>query len=223
MASNGWTMAGSRTAEVVSPLAVEAVAFNGASAADFVFINGTLYNYNAQTGELDKLTTSNGYSFRTNSNGSTNNFWFEGEIGGKTEFFRSVAVGNFDGNNAGREQIVFVTSAETGNEDKYSFSKGMISATYPDTSDSYEAANGFDLTLSYWSPNQAYGDYYGCTAQVLLTACDRNQDGVIAKYKGVSYAYSDPEVKAVIQAAPYFSALSDSGENETAYTITESF
>lgn len=222
MASNGWTKAGSRTKEVVSPLAVEAVAFNGASAADFVFINGTLYNYNAQTGELDKLT-SNEYSFRTNSNGRTNNFWFEGEIGGKTEFFRSVAVGNFDGNNAGREQIVFVTSAETGNEDKYSFSKGMISATYPDTSDSYEAANGFDLTLSYWSPNQAYGDYYGCTAQVLLTACDRNQDGVIAKYKGVSYAYSDPEVKAVIQAAPYFSALSDSGENETAYTITESF
>ena len=222
MASNGWTKAGSRTAEVVSPLAVEAVAFNGASAADFVFINGTLYNYNAQTGELYKLT-SNEYSFRTNSNGKTNNFWFEGEIGGKTEFFRSVAVGNFDGNNAGREQIVFVTSAETGNEDKYSFSKGMISATYPDTSDSYEAANGFDLTLSYWSPNQAYGDYYGCTAQVLLTACDRNQDGVIAKYKGVSYAYSDPEVKAVIQAAPYFSALSDSGENETAYTITESF
>ena len=222
MASNGWTKAGSRTKEVVSPLAVEAVAFNGASAADFVFINGTLYNYNAQTGELYKLT-SNEYSFRTNSNGSTNNFWFEGEIGGKTEFFRSVAVGNFDGNNAGREQIVFVTSAETGNEDKYSFSKGMISATYPDTSDSYEAANGFDLTLSYWSPNEAYGDYYGCTAQVLLTACDRNQDGVIAKYKGVSYAYSDPEVKAVIQAAPYFSALSDSGENETAYTITESF
>lgn len=222
MASNGWTKAGSRTKEVVSPLAVEAVAFNGASAADFVFINGTLYNYNAQTGELYKLT-SNEYSFRTNSNGKTNNFWFEGEIGGKTEFFRSVAVGNFDGNNAGREQIVFVTSAETGNEDKYSFSKGMISATYPDTSDSYEAANGFDLTLSYWSPNEAYGDYYGCTAQVLLTACDRNQDGVIAKYKGVSYAYSDPEVKAVIQAAPYFSALSDSGENETAYTITESF
>ena len=222
MASNGWTKAGAQNAAVVSPLAVEAVAFNGASAADFVFINGTLYNYNAQTGELYKLT-SNEYSFRTNSNGKTTNFWFEGEIGGKTEFFRSVAVGNFDGNNAGREQIVFVTSAETGNEDKYSFSKGMISATYPDTSDSYEAANGFDLTLSYWSPNEAYGDYYGCTAQVLLTACDRNQDGVIARYKGVSYAYSDPEVKAVIQAAPYFSALSDSGENETAYTITESF
>ena len=222
ISANGWTRNSTATTEIFPPLAVEAVAFNGASAADFVFINGTLYNYNAQTGELYKLT-SNEYSFRTNSNGKTNNFWFESEIGGKDEFFRSVAVGNFDGNNAGREQIVFVTSAGTGNEDKYSFSKGMISATYPDTSDSYEAANGFDLTLSYWSPNEAYGDYYGCTAQVLLTACDRNQDGVIAKYKGVSYAYSDPEVKAVIQAAPYFSALSDSGENETAYTITESF
>ena len=136
ISANGWTRNSTATTEIFPPLAVEAVAFNGASAADFVFINGTLYNYNAQTGELYKLT-SNEYSFRTNSNGKTNNFWFESEIGGNDEFFRSVAVGNFDGNNAGREQIVFVTSARTGNEDKYSFSKGMISATYPDTSDSY--------------------------------------------------------------------------------------
>ena len=43
------------------------------------------------------------------------------------------------------------------------------------------------------------------------------------RYKGVSYAYSDPEVKAVMQAAPYFAALGDSANNETDYTITESY
>lgn len=90
ISANGWTRNSTATTEIFPPLAVEAVAFNGASAADFVFINGTLYNYNAQTGELYKLT-SNEYSFRTNSNGKTNNFWFESEIGGKDEFFRSVA------------------------------------------------------------------------------------------------------------------------------------
>ena len=57
----------------------------------------------------------------------------------------------------------------------------------------------------------------------MLTSCDRDQDGVIARYKGVSYAYSDPEVKAVLQAAPYFAALGDSANNETDYTITESY
>ena len=39
----------------------------------------------------------------------------------------------------------------------------------------------------------------------------------------MSYAYSDPEVKAVMQAAPYFAALGDSANNETDYTITESY
>lgn len=72
-------------------------------------------------------------------------------------------------------------------------------------------------------PNKADGGYKGGGAQVLLTACDRDQDGVIARYKGVSYAYSDPEVKAVMQAAPYFAALGDSANNETDYTITESY
>lgn len=99
----------------------------------------------------------------------------------------------------------------------------MISATYNDTAADYGAATGFKTTLSDWGPNKADGGYKGGGAQVLLTACDRDQDGVIARYKGVSYAYSDPEVKAVMQAAPYFAALGDSANNETDYTITESY
>lgn len=49
-------------------------------------------------------------------------FQFDGALGGHEEFIRSVAVGNFDGNNAGREQIVFVTSCRDG-DDTYSFKK----------------------------------------------------------------------------------------------------
>ena len=213
MSTNEWTYKSTDGEDIVSPLAVEAVAYNGASAADFVFINGTLYTYNTATGELNTVA-SQGYKM--------SGFLFDGALGGHEEFIRSVAVGNFDGNNAGREQIVFVTSCRDG-DDTYSFKKGLISATYNDTAADYGAATGFKTTLSDWGPNKADGGYKGGGAQVLLTACDRDQDGVIARYKGVSYAYSDPEVKAVLQAAPYFAALGDSANNETDYTITESY
>ena len=213
MSTNEWTYKSTDGEDIVSPLAVEAVAYNGASAADFVFINGTLYTYNTATGELNTVA-SQGYKM--------SGFQFDGALGGHEEFIRSVAVGNFDGNNAGREQIVFVTSCRDG-DDTYSFKKGLISATYNDTAADYGAATGFKTTLSDWGPNKADGGYKGGGAQVLLTACDRDQDGVIARYKGVSYAYSDPEVKAVLQAAPYFAALGDSANNETDYTITESY
>ena len=213
MSTNEWTYKSTDGEDIVSPLAVEAVAYNGASAADFIFINGTLYTYNTATGELNTVA-SQGYKM--------SGFQFDGALGGYEEFIRSVAVGNFDGNNAGREQIVFVTSCRDG-DDTYSFKKGLISATYNDTAADYGAATGFKTTLSDWGPNKADGGYKGGGAQVLLTACDRDQDGVIARYKGVSYAYSDPEVKAVMQVAPYFAALGDSANNETDYTITESY
>ena len=38
----------------------------------------------------------------------------------------------------------------------------------------------------------------------LVISVDRNNDGVLAKYRGVTYAYTDPDVKAVLQAAPHF-------------------
>ncbi len=210
MAANGWS-----ENECITKFAVEAVAYNGANAAEYIFINGSLYTYNTATGELNKVSTSG--------------FQFDEGLGGKEEYMRSVVVGNFDGNTAGREQIVFVASCRD-NDDEYSFKKCMISGVYNnDKKDSkgnvtdYGNVTGFSTTISGWEPDKVDGGYKGTGAQVVLTACDRDQDGVIARYKGVSYAYSDPEVKAVMQAAPYFAELGDSANNETDYTITESY
>ncbi len=207
MSANGWTYG-------CSPNAVEAVAFNGENAADFIFINGSLYTYNTANGEFNTVS-SQGYT--------TSGFQFNDALGGHEEFMRSVVVGNFDGNTAGREQIVFVASCRD-RDSVYSFKKGMIAGVYSDSGNDYSTATGFKTTMSSdWGPNNANGGYNGTGAQVVLTSCDRDQDGVIARYKGVSYAYSDPEVKAVMQAAPYFAALGDSANNETDYTITESY
>lgn len=210
MTANKWS-----EDECVTNFAVEAVAYNGANAADYIFINGSLYTYNTATGELNKVSTSG--------------FQFDDGLGGKEEFFRSVVVGNFDGNTAGREQIIFVASCRD-NDKEYSFKKGYINGVYNnDIKDSngkvtdYGTVTGFTTTISGWGPDKVNGGYKGTSAQMVLTSCDRDQDGVIARYKGVSYAYSDPEVKAVMQAAPYFAALGDSANNETDYTITESY
>lgn len=210
MAANGWS-----EDECVTKFAVEAVAYNGANAAEYIFINGSLYTYNTATGELNKASTSG--------------FQFDEGLGGKEEYMRSVVVGNFDGNTAGREQIVFVASCRD-NDKEYSFKKCMIAGVYNnDKKDSkgnvtdYGTVTGFSTTISGWGPDKVDGGYKGTGAQMVLTSCDRDQDGVIARYKGVSYAYSDPEVKAVMQAAPYFAALGDSANNETDYTITESY
>ncbi len=213
MNSNKWTQE-SCDDKIVLYTTAEAVAFDGSTVADYLFLNGSIYTYNATAGQFDAVS-SKGYS--------VSGFQFTDGLGGKEELFRSVAVGNFDGNTAGREQIVFVASCRD-KDDVYSFKKGMITGVYSDSNDDYGTATGFKTTIqSNWGPNNANGGNYGCGAQVLLTACDRDQDGVIARYKGVSYAYSDPEVKAVMQAAPYFAALGDSANNETDYTITESY
>ena len=207
MTANDWTYG-------CSPNAVEAVAFNGENAADFIFINGSLYTYDSSTGGFNTVS-SQGYT--------TSGFQFDGALGGHEEFMRSVVVGNFDGNTAGREQIVFVASCRD-KDSVYSFKKGMIAGVYSnDSGENYDVATGFKTTISDWGPSNANGGYNGTGAQVVLTSCDRDQDGVIARYKGVSYAYSDPEIKAVIQAAPYFAALGDSANNETDYTVTESY
>lgn len=212
MTSNKWTQK-SGDGGPVRYTTAEAVAFDSKAAADYLFLNGSVYTYNASLGQFDAVS-SQGYT--------TSGFQFNDGLGGKEELFRSVAVGNFDGNNAGREQIVFVASCRD-KDDVYSFKKGMITGVYSDSKDEYGKVTGFKTTISDWGPNNANGGSLGCGAQVLLTSCDRDQDGVIARYKGVSYAYSDPEVKAVLQAAPYFAALGDSANNETDYTITESY
>ena len=84
----------------------------------------------------------------------------------------------------------------------------------------YGTAGGYDClvpTDSYVNTNAQDG------VSFLVVAVDRDNDGVLAKYRGVTYAYTDPDVKAVLQAAPYFADIMDAGNNETEYVLTESY
>ena len=53
---------------------------------------------------------------------------------------------------------------------------------------------------------------------------DIDDDGVVARYKGKGYSYSDPEPMVILQAAPYFKDLEKYGDiGSTGYSITETY
>ena len=84
----------------------------------------------------------------------------------------------------------------------------------------YGTAGGYECLV----PTDSYVNTNAQDAvSFLVIPVDRNNDGVLAKYRGATYAYTDPDVKAVLQAAPYFADIMDAGNNETEYVLTESY
>lgn len=126
----------------------------------------------------------------------------------------AVAVGNFDGNAAGREDVRFIygfkrQSISSGSDDDYGFVSSYRKGSYRDTDNAYGPLNriyGADLwrEASVMSGKSLKGDNLEENINYLFVAMDKDQDGVMARYKGKGFAYSDPTVLAVLQAAPYF-------------------
>ena len=139
---------------------------------------------------------------------------------------QSIAVGNFDGNKAGREQVVFTIALKHKNNNESHLLTGyMRGINYNDKTvngeiKEYGTAGGYDCLV----PTDSYVNTNAQNAvSFLVIPVDKNNDGVLAKYRGVTYAYTDPDVKAVLQAAPHFDEVMDAGNNETEYVLTESY
>ena len=217
--SNGWTYGGYHDADDVwQRLAVEAVAVNGRGrgAKELVFVSGTLYDVSnnkpvaVYTGDYFKSADDGASSTTRISNCD----------------IQSIAVGNFDGNKAGREQVVFTIALKHANNSQSHLLRGyMRGIKYNDKTvngeiKEYGTAGGYDCLV----PTDSYVNTNAQNAvSFLVIPVDKNNDGVLAKYRGVTYAYTDPDVKAVLQAAPYFDEVMDAGNNETEYVLTESY
>ncbi len=213
---------------------VECVAINGKSSAEYIFMNGTLCTY--------------GLDPETNQNGLINQFtpeYFKNDddpchnMGVAFAYIGSAAVGVFDGNEAGREQIaVSVGLKDDGDKedsDDYSYMIGMIGGR--DYDDAYSGSNivsygpaqkffatAFDREGKDFNSSSEYMPYNtGATQESLLNcivvAIDRGQDGAVARLAGKKFVYSDPQVVGVLQAAPYFKEFDYDG-GSTSYTLT---
>ena len=138
-----------------------------------------------------------------------------------------VAVGNFDNNPAGREQVAFIIGMKEKGHDDYWFESGMIcgsnfsDSTYADGSTCYGIATSYSCTdvdsASYIHTNK--GDDSDEGLNCFYIVMDHDDDGQEAKYLGVNYIYTDPMVNAVLQAAPYFGDITTPGFNATSYKM----
>ena len=148
-----------------------------------------------------------------------------------------MAVGNFDGNDYGYEQIFFVYANKQRHEDDYFYRLGVVggknydgkgggvgSAEGTDTSMFYEKSSGFFMGGSTGQGGAGAEGNWDYNTNFVLVSMDRDDDGVLARYKGKEWNYTDPQVVAVLQMAPYFDGIdlgSDSGE--TTYAFTQSY
>jgi hypothetical protein len=208
-------------------IAVETVAINGKGSPEHIFISGDLYTYDG-----GKLTVRYQPDYFQHVNGA-NYGW-----NNKETYMRSVAVGNFDGNEEGREQVAFVAAAARDKVDDkayyVSYALGIMGGVYEDKDGnpqpqavSYYCSKKDEVLEkpSYYYPGNGKDD---CTINDCLNfdlcAWDNDSDGLHVKYVGKEYTYTDPAVMAILQAPPYFEEVKGAmTDMSTSYSITTTY
>ena len=211
VAPNEFTKSGFYESEDVSPLLqTKCFHYLDSAHAEGVFISGSVYTYNAnlykeenRVGGLTHLYT---FSYFTNGDKGI------GSHAITNAQVEAVTAGNFDGNEEGREQIVCAPLLKQSG-----------------------ANNGFCWLYVYGYYGEAGSgswqeqgkDYYPLfidrkgRSYVSLTDFDYDNDSTIVKYESVEKQWSDPEVMAILEAAPYFQDIGQ-GISSTNYQIANS-
>ena len=208
--------------------AVACAAINGQAAAEAVFVEGTVYDYSTPN-------PSEPYTADDIENSSVSGIL----AGTVTGYIGSVTGACYNHDNAGREQFVYTTLLKKQNDNQYMSGLGYIKgAGYADTTGTdgktvYGSAQTYSsksqTVVDSWSNDNMYAQddqnsHVGLNCLVVAVDCDN--DGVRARYSKKGYTYTDPEVIAGLQAAPYFSQLgdyNDFNDGSTSYTVTTSY
>lgn len=202
--------------------AVQCVAVDGIEGGESVFLNGTLYDL--EGGELftDHEAYTPLYFRESDSAGNGASF--------SNVYIESVTVGNFDGNSKGREQVVYTVAMKTTGPTftTYSFFVGMLGGQFESLTGGRRS--GYFSSNYAANPNLYVFDgtregALGSHLNVVPVAVDVDDDGIRGRLSRTGWLYTDPEVKAVIQAAPYFGELGgyDDFEGGTDYSMTTGY
>lgn len=202
--ANGFTNTGTKGDDNQNPLAVAAVSADGAMTQEYLFVSGTMYKLgsgSSQVGNTDypKNRGINGYII--NNTG-----------------ILDYAVGNFDGNKQGREQVYYVEYHKQETFDKEFLCIGQLYKEDVVSGETHTASEDFKRWTDGWT-------YYGKkNCNVAITAADVNNDAVLAKIEEISYGYNDPKIMAILEASPHFSELNDGdiGNSETSFGRSKS-
>ena len=216
---------------VFSPITMASASTNGKKLPEDVFIAGSIYNFESNSAELkyspNIMTQGFGHVFSWESV-NTSVFWVN-----------NVAAGNFDHNDGGREQFVYTVWFKKNKSDtNYAFLGIAGGAKYDDSKDGKGNITSYGTCTQYgdsdiksghtnvlWSgtgdSSQVLVDANGHYCNAVPVAVDTIEDGIMAKFKATAYAYTDPEVIAVLEAAPYFEECQEPGS--ISYTVSNGY
>lgn len=184
--TNGFTNTGTKGDDVQNPIAVAAVAADGVNSQEYLFISGSMY----------KVGTVNGSQQLSILDGSNKGHdrWLGGRLINNSGIL-DYAVGNFDGNKQGMEQVYYVEYRKQETFDKQFLKIGQL----------YKGSAG--STFSRWEDDWTYYDKSNCN--LAIATADVNNDAMLAKIKSVSTGYTDPKVMAILEASPHFAEVND--------------
>lgn len=183
--TNGFTNTGTKGDDVQNPIAVAAVAADGVNTQEYLFISGSMYKVDPANGkQLSILEGSDKGHDR----------WLGGRLINNSGIL-DYAVGNFNGNKQGMEQVYYVEYRKQETFDKQFLKIGQL----------YKGSAG--STFNRWEDDWTYYDKGNCN--LALTTADVNNDAMLAKIKSVSTGYTDPKVMAILEASPHFAEVND--------------
>ena len=182
--TNGFTNTGTKGDDVQNPIAVAAVAADGVNSQEYLFISGSMYQIGQDKTQLKILDGSDKGHDR----------WLGGRLINNSGIL-DYAVGNFDGNKQGMEQVYYVEYRKQETFDKQFLKIGQL----------YKGSAG--STFSRWEDDWTYYDKSNCN--LAIATADVNNDAMLAKIKSVSTGYTDPKVMAILEASPHFAEVND--------------
>ena len=183
--TNGFTNTGTKGDDVQNPIAVAAVAADGVNTQEYLFISGSMYKVGTVNGKQMSILE---------GSDKGHDRWLGGRLINNSGIL-DYAVGNFNGNKQGMEQVYYVEYRKQETFDKQFLKIGQL----------YKGSTG--STFTRWEDDWTYYDKSNCN--LALTTADVNNDAMLAKIQSVSTGYTDPKVMAILEASPHFAEVND--------------
>lgn len=197
---------------IQNPPPLEAIHMNGKGNTVYFCMDGDIYQWNDSDTYPILLFD--------NSRLNDNDQYVGADLVHRNYIVRSgTAVGNFDGNDKGFEQIVYTIERKQNASHNHDVSLSTVIIGTKYSSHDPESGLISDLNNAFYCTERSKQDSYewedknarpGKALALTMCAVDNDQDGLLAKYNECDYDYSDPSVEVVLQAGPYFDKLVNS-------------
>lgn len=195
--TNGFTNTGTKGDDVQNPIAVAAVAADGVNTQEYLFISGSMYKVDPANGKQMSILE---------GSDKGHDRWLGGRLINNSGIL-DYAVGNFDGNKQGMEQVYYVEYRKQETFDKQFLKIGQLYKKSSTSTSGGQTTVTPDSKFSRWEDDWTYYDKGNCN--LAIATADVNNDAMLAKIKSVSTGYTDPKVMAILEASPHFAEVND--------------